>query len=301
MPGSAGEVAVHLLEVLVAGLRRRRDRRRAGPFLQVRAVHLPAHRHPLGLHPRLRGGALAVLGHPLRVVGGEDAEVQRLVRPSLTPPWRVVNVDLGAPAASLRVLLVASSSAVSSSASRPRHEAVELAVERLVQRAPERRALGQSRASRSSPESRAARASARRPSAGSAPTARQRQGQRQRLERLPPEQRAQLRGRVLALAQRRRDLRRRRAPLGRRRRAPARRDGGRRATGRAFRAPPRSVLPAPRCPVAPRSPWLPARRTRPGRDRGRAPDAARVWISSSRMRSIRPPRRARPAGPSARP
>ena len=206
--GLAGQMAVHPLEVLVPRLRIRAVRRRPRPFLEVRAVHLPAHRHPFGLHPGLRGGAVAILGHPLGVVRGQDAEVERLVRPDAHSPLaggeghiRARQPHCACSRASeqrrLELLVTA------------RDEPVELSVERLVERAPHGRALRNAGREQVCPRDlQGHRPQLGRPAEDRLRGRAQRQSERKRLGRLPAEQPTQLRRRVLALPQSRRDPRR---------------------------------------------------------------------------------------------
>ena len=106
--------------------------------------------------------------------------------PSLTPPWRVEKVTRRAGQPRLRVAHRASSSAVSSSSSRPDTSPSSLRRSVSSSARPTAGPSGTPAASRSSPDDlEAARRAGRSPSGGSARTgAPQRQGQRERLGRL---------------------------------------------------------------------------------------------------------------------
>ena len=147
--GLAGQVPVHARQVLAARLGVGALRRRAGPLAQVGAVHLPAHRHPLAATPAARP---ARRRFSVTRSGSSSVRMPRLsdsYGPSLTPPWRVEKIAR-APAASscrsprqlqrgLELVLAA------------RDEPVELAPQRLLERAAERGPSGTPAASRSAP------------------------------------------------------------------------------------------------------------------------------------------------------
>ena len=86
-PAPRGQVAVHAWQLLAPGVGVRLLGVRRVPLPQLGAVHLPAHHHPVGLHPGGRGEATAVLGHPLGLVVGEDAQVERAVRALAHSPF----------------------------------------------------------------------------------------------------------------------------------------------------------------------------------------------------------------------
>src|SRR5918992_6192265 len=78
-PALRGEVAVHPRKLLAPGLGVDVLGIGAVPVAQVAAVDLPAHHDPLGMHARPFREPPPVLGDVLRLVVGEDPEVERAV------------------------------------------------------------------------------------------------------------------------------------------------------------------------------------------------------------------------------